>query len=96
MEIPVLVEPTSDNRFRATCGGLGLEIEAPTRTEALGQIRELIDRRVAAGAEVVSVPIANDSHPLSSFAGMLEDDPLLQSWKDALAERRTESEDSSE
>lgn len=77
MEIPILVEPVSNNGYPATCDGpLGLEIEAPTRAEAIQQIRELIDRRIAAGAEVVSMEIGGAQHPLAPFAGMLKDDPV--------------------
>ena len=92
MEIPILVEPVSDNGFRATSGGpLGLEIEAPTRVEAIEQLRELIDRRIAAGAEIVGMEIGNSKHSLAPFAGMLKDDPLLQPWKDAIAEYRAQT-----
>jgi len=91
MEIPIIVEPTGDNGFRASSGGLwGLEIEAPTREEAVQKLRELIDRRLDAGAEVLGLEIRSRAHALARFAGMLKDDPLLQSWKDAMAEYRRE------
>ncbi len=89
MEIPILIEPVSDNGFRATSGSpLELEIEAPTREEAIDQLRELIDRRIAAGAEVVGVEIGSLKHPLAPFAGMLKDDPLLEPWKEAMSDYR--------
>ncbi|MEO8494890.1 MAG: hypothetical protein ABI614_07455 [Planctomycetota bacterium] len=95
MEIPILVEPISDNGFRATSGGpLGLEIEAPSRQEAIDKLRELIDRRIAGGAEVVGVEIGGSQHPLAPFAGILRDDPLLQPWKNAMAEYRAQTGDS--
>lgn len=79
MEIPILVEPVSDNGFRATSGApLGLETEAPTRRKAIDQLRELIHRRISAGAEVVGLEIGGSENPLAPFAGMLKDDPLLQ------------------
>ncbi len=93
MEIPIIVEPTGDNAFRASSGGLwGLAIEAPTRDEAIQRLRELIDRRLDAGAEVFELEIRGRAHPLARFAGMLKDDPLLQPWKDAMAEYRQEAE----
>jgi hypothetical protein len=42
MQIPVLVEPMSENRFRATGGDpLRLQTEATTRDEAVRNIREI-------------------------------------------------------
>lgn len=94
MEIPIIVEPTGDNAFRASSGGLwGLEIEAPTREEAVEKLRELIDRRLDAGAEVFGMEIRSRTHPLARFAGMLKNDPLLQPWKEAMAEYRRQTED---
>jgi hypothetical protein len=65
-----------------------LETLAPTREEAIGKLRQLIERRVAAGAEVVAVPIGKTTHPLAEFAGMLKDDPLVEPWKQAMADYR--------
>jgi hypothetical protein len=94
MEIPIIVEPTGDNAFRASSGGLwGLEVEAPSRDEAIQKLRELIDCRLDAGAELFELEIRDRAHPLAQFAGMLKDDPLLQPWKDAMAEYRQGTED---
>lgn len=93
MEIPIIVEPAGDAGFRASSGGLwGLEIHAPTREEAVEKLRELIDRRLDAGAEVFALEIRRASHPLAPFAGMFKNDPLLESWKDAMAAYRQESQ----
>ena len=94
MEIPIIVEPTGDNAFRASSGLWGLEITAPTREEAIQKLRELIDHRLDAGAEVFGLKIRSSGHPLAQFAGMLKDDPSLQSWKDAMAEYRQQVDDS--
>ena len=94
MEIPIIVEPIRDNGFRASSGGLwGLEIEAPTREEAVQKLSELIRRRLEAGAEVLGLEIPTRAHPLAPVAGMLRDDPVLPSWKDAMAEYRRQTED---
>jgi len=54
MVIPVLVEQISGDRFRAVTGKpLSLEVEATTRDEALDKLRQLIDSRMAAGAEIM-------------------------------------------
>jgi hypothetical protein len=89
MEIPVLVEPLAKNGFRAVCGEPWcLEAEAPTREEAIQKLRQLIERRVAAGAEVVAVSIGKPTHPLAALAGKLKDDPLVEPWKLAMADYR--------
>src|SRR5688572_15716489 len=89
MEIPILVEPVANNGFRAVCGEpLRVETEAPTREEALEKLRRLIEGRVAGGAEVVAVSVGSGAHPLAAFAGMLKDDPLVEPWKQAMAEYR--------
>jgi hypothetical protein len=90
MDIPVLVEPVANNGFRAATGEpLHLETRAPTREEAIRKLRELIERRVAAGAELVSVSVDTSAHPLAAFAGRLKDDPLVEPWKQAMADYRT-------
>ena len=97
MQISVLVEPTSENRFRASSGDpLKLEAEAATREEALQELRDLVQRRVAAGAQVVTLDIGKSDHPLASFAGMLKGDPLLEPWKRAMAEYRSERDNEAE
>ena len=94
MDIPILVEPTSANQYRASTGEpLQLETEAPTRDEAIQKLRELIDHRVEAGAEVIALPVGSSVHPLAPFAGMLRDDPLAEPWKQAMAEYRDQSDD---
>ena len=94
MEIPIIVEPAGENAFRASSGGLwGLETEAPTRDEAIQRLRELIDCRLDAGAEVRELEIRGPAHPLARFAGMFKGDPALQPWKDAMAEYRRQTEE---
>jgi hypothetical protein len=48
-------------------------------------------------AELVAVDVHSGVHPLSAFAGMFKDDPLLDAWREARAEYRAakESEDDS-
>jgi hypothetical protein len=89
MDIPVLVEPVANNGFRAVCGEpWRLEAEAPTREEAIQKVRRLIERRVAAGADVVAVSVGEPTHPLARFAGLLKDDPAVEPWKQAMADYR--------
>ncbi len=51
----------------------------------------MIDRRLHAGAEVFGLEIRGQAQPLARFVGMLKEDPLLQPWKDAIAEYRRKS-----
>jgi hypothetical protein len=92
MEISILVEPVSGNQYRATTGEpMQLTTEAPTRDEAIQKLRELIDRRLEAGAEVIALKLGSSDHPLARFAGMLRGDPLVETWKQALAEYRDQA-----
>ncbi|RIK82117.1 MAG: hypothetical protein DCC68_07250 [Planctomycetota bacterium] len=94
MEIPILVEPLPERGFRAVMGEpLHLETEASTREEAVAKLRELVDQRIAAGAQVVALPIEPDKHPLARFVGMLKDDPLVEPWKQAMQEYRDAHDD---
>jgi hypothetical protein len=89
MEIPVLIEPFGDDAFRATCGApWNLETTAPTRDQAVEMLREQIDDRLEAGAEVIELKLGDRPHPLAKFAGIFKDDPLLEDWKQAMAEYR--------
>lgn len=91
MVIPVLVEQISGDHFRAVTGEpLSLEVEATTRDEALEKLRQLIDSRMAAGAEIIEIPVRAKASPLAPFAGLLRDDPLVEPWKQAMAEYRSQ------
>ncbi len=91
MQISVLLEPTPGNGFRARSGEpLALTAEGATRDQALEQLRGLIRGRVAAGAEIVALELAPSTHPWAPFAGDLKNDPILEEWKDAMAQYRNE------
>jgi predicted RNase H-like HicB family nuclease len=89
MEIPVLLEPIPGQGFRATGGEpFGFSAEGPTREEALRKLRDLIESRLVAGTEIVPMELPTTEHPWKPFAGMFADDPLFDSWQQAIAERR--------
>jgi hypothetical protein len=51
---------------------------------------------MAAGAEIVSLEVASPENPWVPLAGWLKDNPLLEPWKEAMAEyRRSIDEDDS-
>ncbi|MBW3597572.1 MAG: hypothetical protein KY475_09890 [Planctomycetes bacterium] len=93
MHIPILIDPISDGGFRASTGApLELQAEAPSRDEAVDKLRQLIERRIAAGSELAALSIDGTEHPLARFAGIFKDEPLLQEWKDAMAEYRRQAD----
>ena len=93
MDIAILIEPVAGNMFRASCGSpLALQMDAPTREEAIRKLHDELENRLQGGAEVVNLHIGVEQHPLAPFAGILKDDPLVNSWKNAMAEYRTQAE----
>jgi hypothetical protein len=90
MKIPVLIEPVKDNGFRAS--GLGPDEvvgEGRTDSEALLNLRKAIASRILAGAKLTYLEVATDGARLEAAAGVFEpNDPLVQEWKDIMAENR--------
>lgn len=89
MQIPVLVEPSPGKGFRAKgIEPFNITAEGSTREEALRRLEELIARRVAAGAEIMSLELPTKEHPWAPFAGTLKDEPLADDWIQAMADYR--------
>lgn len=65
-----------------------LVAEGATREDALRKLRSLIESKVSAGAEIVTLDIPVAGHPWLPFAGMFRDDPLVEEWKQTMAELR--------
>jgi hypothetical protein len=95
MQIPVLIEQVSGNGYRASGGEpLKLSAEGATREEALERLRNLIQDRLAQGAEVVPLSVENKRHPWDEFVGTWdENDPVIQEWEKAVEEYRREAEE---
>lgn len=94
MQIQVLIEPIPGQGYRATGGEpFALVAEGPTRDDAVRNLRSLIENKVSAGAEIVTLDIPMAGHPWLPFAGMFRDDPLVEEWKQAMAERRRQADD---
>jgi predicted RNase H-like HicB family nuclease len=95
MQIPVMIEPTGEDGFRASCGWpFPVTAEGPTRDEALQRLREQIAARMTAGAEVIWLDApASDLRQIPE-PGDLKDNPLFEEWVQAMAEyRRSVDED---
>ena len=98
MQIAVLVEAVAGNGYRASAGDpFGLTAFGATREETLRNLEELIEDRLASGAELTSIIVNPTQHPLSKYAGTWrEDDPLIGEWKKAVEEYRQEIDRDSE
>ncbi|CAN5841588.1 hypothetical protein BH23PLA1_BH23PLA1_30840 [soil metagenome] len=98
MNIPVLIEPVPGPGYRASGGPpFDLSAEGTTKDEALSRLREMIEQRIAAGAVLEFLEIGRpDSDPWARHAGMFQDDPLFDSWQEAIAEQRRLDDEASE
>lgn len=94
MQIPVLVEPTANEGFRATAGPpLPLSAEGATPDEALRNLRAVMDQQLKNGKQLMSVDFPVTENPWLAMAGIFDpNDPLIQQWKEAMAEYRLEVE----
>jgi predicted RNase H-like HicB family nuclease len=93
MQIPVLLEPIAGNGYRAR--GLepfGVCAEGATRDEALQNLRQALNGRLAGGAEILPLEIPS-THPLASYAGVLKDDPYFDEWQQTIAELRRQADE---
>jgi hypothetical protein len=99
MEIPVVIEPVTGNGFRATgAGGLsvGLTAEGSTAAEAIDRLAEQVRTRLQAGAQLAELSVAADAAPWRQDAGYLQNDPLYESWREAIKEYRRKLEEGPE
>jgi predicted RNase H-like HicB family nuclease len=89
MQVSVLVEPVKGNGYRARgAEPFALVAEGATREEALSRLKEQLEARLRAGAEVVTLELGAQSHPWMEFAGMFKDDPDFKEVLDIMAENR--------
>jgi hypothetical protein len=90
MEIPVLLEALPADGYRATSlSPTRLSAEAPSREEALQQVRRLVQEHLA-HAEVVhlTVSLPGESHPWHPLAGTWKDHPDAPQFEQHLAAYR--------
>jgi hypothetical protein len=89
MQIPILIERVDGNGYRSR-GGEQFELSAhgATREEVLAALQEQLRKRLESGAEVVSLEVTSEPHPLAGFAGMFKDDPLFESWQRSIKKYR--------
>ena len=89
MKIPVLIETTSDHRFRAS----GFEpfvgsVEADSPQAVLEKMQQQIDDRMANGAHIAALEIPDTENAWLTGAGMFRDEPLFDDWQQAMTDYR--------
>lgn len=96
MKIPVLIEPVKDNGYRAS--GLGPDAvvaDGKTDEEALLNLRKAIDSRIRAGARLTYLDVAIEESTVQPATRILDpNDPLVQEWKEIMAENRRRDDES--
>ena len=91
MKIPVLIEPISQERYRATGSHPFVgSVEAETPDAALAKMKQLIDDRLAQGARIALIELPSGANPWLEMAGIFHDDPLFDEWQQAIADYRRE------
>jgi hypothetical protein len=101
VEVSVIIEPITDNVYRATgAGGLsvGLTAEGATAAEAIDRLAELIQTRLHAGAKLAELSGATGegAAPWKQDAGYLRDASLYQPWLEAMEEYRRQVDEAPE
>ena len=81
--IPALARPTATACARVSAASV--DSRAPT-------IATLRPAACPGGAEIVPLDVGNETHPWLQFAGMFKDDPMLDEWKQAMADYRDQVE----
>ncbi len=94
MPIPVFVEPLPGPSWRARSGEpLPFTAEGATRDEALQNLRQLIEDRLAGKGGLVSLEIPALEHSLSQFAGIFKDNAQFEEWQQVIAEYRRQADE---
>jgi hypothetical protein len=96
MQIPILVEPVTNNGFRATCGPpMAVSAEGATREQAIDRLGLLLRERLSNGVEIVAaeVPSRGAENPWVRYAGMFKNDPMFAEVLEIMKECRRKDEE---
>jgi predicted RNase H-like HicB family nuclease len=97
MQIPVLIERIESNGYRVTTGQpFVLTAEGATREEAMQHLRQALQNRLRTGVEIATLELPAEPHPLLRYAGMFKENPLFDTWQQAIADRRQQDEEEQE
>lgn len=90
MEITVVVEQLADGRFAAAgVEPFGVKAVGETEDDALAKLRDSLERRLNAGARVVTLRVGQAGRPWRKHAGVFQaDDPLIREWHAIMQEQR--------
>jgi hypothetical protein len=89
MQIPILIEGVDGDGYRSRGGEpFNLSAQGDTRAEVLAALGQQLRERLQSGAEMISLDVAPEAHPLARFAGMFKDDPLFETWQRSIAKYR--------
>lgn len=88
MRIGVVVEQLPEGRHRASSEQFGIAADGATRSDALSELRTLIQQRIADGLEIVELDVLVRDDAWQSMAGMFADDPLYDEWREAIDQYR--------
>ncbi len=93
MQIAVLVERVKGNGYRArSAEPFAVTGKGATREEALRKLRGKIQARLKGDVELVGLEVGSEPNPWVEFAGMFKNDPMIGTWKKAMADYRAEVE----
>lgn len=98
MDVQVLIERVDGNRFLAR-SGFGLSVEGPTAEEAVRNLKDAIQQRLANGGSLTTLSIpglypwaiqASQNHnPWAAVTGIYDlNNPMIQDWLAAVEEYR--------
>jgi hypothetical protein len=92
VEIPVLLEPLDSRGYRATSlARMRAVAEAPTREEALEQVRQQVSQLLAQGEIVrLQVPVPGKSNPWAEVCGRFKDHPDWDEVQETIRRYREE------
>ena len=96
MQIPILVEPLTNNGYRATSGPpLAISAEGATRAEAVDKLKLLLRDRLCNGVEIVAaeVPARVVENPWIKYAGMFKDDPMFAEVLEIMKQNRSKDDE---
>jgi len=96
MRIPVLIETTSEDRYRATgLAPIAESAEGDTPEAAVEKLQEKVRNRFANGAQLATIELPENANPWLAGSGVLHGDPLFEDWRQAMAEYRSEADQAS-
>ena len=89
MKIPVLVQSENGNGFRAKLlPGQPLSAEGTTPEDAIENLRHAIQTRIDQGARIAYLELSEPHNPWLQLIGVYKDDPLLDGYRQAMADYR--------